>query len=86
MFKLKKVDVLSKEFLLSDEFISSLSRAEISHNPVVYTKAVRVCLLSLGVDEEFICGEFRDKLEEYYDYEFKRYSEEKHKSWNFPID
>lgn len=53
--------------LLSDSFLTSLCRYELSENKFVYLKAVRVTLISLGIKEDFVNGEFREKLEKFYE-------------------
>lgn len=44
-------------------FVNSLHRAEADENKRVYLKAVRVTLLSLGFDSDWVEGVFRDVLE-----------------------
>ena len=52
-------------------FVNKLSRAELHSDAVIYTKAVRVTLINLGYDEAWVNGEFREYLENEYDYAFK---------------
>lgn len=47
--------------------VPQLSRAELYENPRCFIKGVRAILLALGYDEDFIEGEFREYLEDYYD-------------------
>lgn len=54
------------EQLLLPSFLLNLERAELHANKTVYLKAVRVTLIALGYDENYINGEFREKLEETY--------------------
>lgn len=48
------------------EFLTSVMRAEYEENPRVYTKAIRSTLIALGYDENYINGEFRDRMEKYF--------------------
>lgn len=52
-------------------FVNKLSRAELHSNVAVYTKAVRVTLIALGYDEDWVNEEFREYLENEYDYAFE---------------
>lgn len=56
--------------------LNKLSRYESTVNPKVYFKAVRVTLLTLGYDEEWVNGDFREKLEETYSYCWDVYNQE----------
>lgn len=48
------------------EFLNSVMRAEYLDNPRVYKKAIRATLIALGYDEDYINGEFRTRMEEYF--------------------
>lgn len=48
------------------KFLKSLDRAEYDENPRVYLKAVRFTLIALGYIEDYVNGEFREKLEEFF--------------------
>lgn len=45
---------------------TSIDRAELYQDPVVYLKAVRATLIALGYESEQVNGSFRDLLESYY--------------------
>lgn len=48
------------------EFLTLVMRAEYEENPRVYTKAIRSTLIALGYDENYINGEFRERMENYF--------------------
>lgn len=48
------------------EFLNSVMRAEYDDNPTVYKKAIRATLIALGYDEDYINGEFRSRMEDYF--------------------
>lgn len=56
------------------QFISDIDRTELSQNPVIYTKAVRVCLRALGFDGAWVDGPFREALEAYCMEDFDAYN------------
>lgn len=47
------------------DFISHCSRAEWYECPRSYNKAIRVTLINLGYDEEWVNETFRDMLDEF---------------------
>lgn len=49
------------------EFLNSVMRDEYEENPRVYTKAIRATLIALGYDERYINGEFRERMEQYFE-------------------
>lgn len=55
------------------EFLGKLSRAEFESNPIIFSKAVRVSLIALGYDENWVNTEFREYLETTYEYFFDKY-------------
>jgi hypothetical protein len=52
------------------EFFNQISRFEFAERPIEYSKAVRVTLIALGYDEEWVNGEFRQYLETTFEYYF----------------
>lgn len=63
----------SKNILSYDEmrdFLGKISRAEFEDNPIIFSKAIRVSLIALGYDEEWVNDEFRQYLERTYEYFF----------------
>lgn len=50
------------------DFINNISRAELEENPIIYLKAIRVSLIALGYDEDWVNTEFRDYLETSFEY------------------
>lgn len=57
--------------------LSKLDRYESTESPTIYFKAVRVTLITLGYDEQWVNDEFRSMLEEAYHYCFEIYEENK---------
>lgn len=54
-------------------FVNRLSRAEFEMNPIVYSKAVRVTLVSLGYDETWVDTDVRELLEKSYSGFFEKF-------------
>lgn len=54
-------------------FLSNVVRFEYFQDPVIFKKAIRCTLIALGYSEHYINGEFRDKMDEFF-------------NENFPID
>jgi hypothetical protein len=54
----------------ADVFMNQISRFEFAERPVEYSKAVRVTLTALGFDEDWVNGEFRERLESTFRYYF----------------
>jgi hypothetical protein len=52
------------------DFLNKISRSEFEERPVEYSKGVRVALIALGYDEDWVNGEFREYLETTYEYYF----------------
>jgi hypothetical protein len=53
-----------------DVFFNQISRFEFAERPIEYSKAVRVTLIALGFDEDWINGEFRQYLETTFQFYF----------------
>lgn len=62
----------SKKYLLTEQFLGQLDRAEFSTHPIEYSKGIRSTLIALGYDEDFINGEFRERLEDYYSFHWHK--------------
>lgn len=61
------------------DFLGKISRAEFEDNPIIFSKAIRVSLIALGYDEEWVNDEFRQYLETTYEYFFDEYISRKNK-------
>lgn len=57
--------------------LNTLGRYESTVNPIVYFKAVRVTLIALGYDTQWVDDDFRSMLEESYRYCFDIYNSNK---------
>lgn len=62
-----------------ENFLGKLSRAEFEDNPIIFSKAIRVSLIALGYDEEWVNDDFRTRLEKEYEYFFDEYANRKNK-------
>lgn len=61
------------------DFLNKISRADFQENPIIYSKAIRVSLIALGYDEDWVNDEFREYLETTYEYFFDDFSSRKNK-------
>lgn len=68
----KKLAIMSDTDMYN--FIWKCHRAEVSTNPVIFCKALRVSLLALGYDEEWVETTFRETLENEYKIDFEEYA------------
>lgn len=64
-FKKPSISIKTMSYSKAMYFISNSIRAETYDNPVVYCKALRAALQSLGYDGSWVNGEFRSLLEDY---------------------
>lgn len=69
LFKTKKKAATPKIMTEREmwDFINETCRAEADENRRVYLKAIRVSLLALHYDRDWVESTFRDALEYYYD-------------------
>lgn len=60
------------------QVIEHAGRGELYVNPISYLKAIRVTLINLGYDRQWLAEEFTPVLYEYYDKAFRQYEREKY--------
>lgn len=73
--------ILSKEEVIN--LLNTVGRSETVENPRVYLKAIRCTLISLGYDEEWVNGKFRNILEKSFKYAFDEYTKEQRMKYQF---